>query len=525
MEVIDMKQKSITAFLGILLMILPLLTVTPTLPAKSAPKLIEIELWYTENDAEKPGVLQLVAEFEAANPDVDVKEVQKGFFDARQLYQSAFIAAEEPEVFRAARDWVIEFAQADMLLPLDEYFDAGDLEDFIPNALRLIRYTGSDGFPHYWGFPQVVDAPALFYNKYLFEQAGINTSAINVDTSWTWTEFKQYCADLTDTSDQNNRKYGFTMAGMFFGAQGVYFGNGGQIFEGNAVCVGDIAINTEGSKQAFGEVKEIVDAAYTPAWDLQGWGTLNAYFANPSTVQVAMIQQGPWQLRDFLENSIEFNDSVEGAKPYASLDNLGIMQLPHDADGNQGAPLGGHAYIVSKYAEASKVEAAVKLAKFMTSTDAMKLRSKEYYLVPARQSAFDAADVQASDAWDYLQVFKKMTDVATQVPVSHYWARLETDLANELDLYLAGDNTLDQFLESTITLWKEYIPMTCPIITTSTESTSGTGTITETESETSTTTATTTSEEYSPGFEWVIFAITMLTIGQMYRLRKRKTTK
>ena len=141
---------------------------------------------------------------------------------------------------------------------------------------------------------------------------------------------------------------------------------------------------------------------------------------------------------------------------------------------------------------------------------------QEYYLVPARQSAFEAADVQASDAWDYLQVFKKMTDVATQVPVSHYWALLETDLANELDLYLAGDNTLDEFLESTITLWKEYLPVTCPIITT-TEPTSVTGTLTETESLTSTTTEpTSTAEpEYSPGFEWVILALIMLTIGQI----------
>ncbi|MFW9917365.1 MAG: extracellular solute-binding protein [Candidatus Thorarchaeota archaeon] len=488
-------QRKIWAFmLGCFLMLVPLLVFQPSNGTPS--QAITIRFWYTENDAEKPGVLKLVSDFEAANPSITVEAEQKGFFDARSLYQNAYIAAEEPPVFRAARDWVIEFAQANMILPLDDYFTTEDEQDFIPNALRLVTYPGADGKLHYFGFPQVVDAPALFYNKHLFEQAGIDTSQITVETSWTWDEFKQNCLKLANPPSQ----YAFTMAGMFFGAQGIFFGHGGKIFTGDTVSISDIAIDSPESLAAFEAVKEIADANYTPAWDLQGWGTLNTYFASPSTLQVAMIQQGPWELRNFLDNSIEFNGSVSGAKSYASADNLGIMQLPHDEEGHQGAPLGGHAYVVSKGTPPSKVEAAVKLAKFMASKEAMKLRAMKYYLVPPRQSVFEDSEVQASDTWDYLQVFKKMTDVATQVPVSHYWAQLETDLANEMDEYLADESTLSQFINATIALWKTYLPSGAAI---------------ETESE----------DEYTPGFGFVALIAAVPIMAIAARKKKRMVPK
>jgi len=45
---------------------------------------VTIKFWYTENDAEKPGVLAKIATFEAANPNITVDATQHGFFWGRR---------------------------------------------------------------------------------------------------------------------------------------------------------------------------------------------------------------------------------------------------------------------------------------------------------------------------------------------------------------------------------------------------------------------------------------------------------
>ncbi|MHA1332412.1 MAG: extracellular solute-binding protein, partial [Candidatus Hodarchaeales archaeon] len=192
-----------------------------------------ITFWYTENDTEKPGVLALIDQFNTENPDIHVEALQKGFFDARALYTNAFIAANEPELFRAARDWVPEFAVAGMIAPLTSEFTQADLDDFLPSAIRLVTYPDENGVDQIWGFPQLVDTPALMYNKHIFEEAGINTSKLSINTSWTWEEFIGNATMIVNNTDA----YGYTLAGMFFGAQSIYFGRGARLFKDGIVDI------------------------------------------------------------------------------------------------------------------------------------------------------------------------------------------------------------------------------------------------------------------------------------------------
>ena len=41
-----------------------------TTTIKASPQVTNITYWYTENDSEKPGVLDLIDEFNAANTDI-----------------------------------------------------------------------------------------------------------------------------------------------------------------------------------------------------------------------------------------------------------------------------------------------------------------------------------------------------------------------------------------------------------------------------------------------------------------------
>lgn len=456
----------------------------------------KITFWYTENDAEKKGITDLVAAFEAANPSIEVEALQKGFFDAKSLYINAFIAGNEPQLFRATRDWVTEFAVAGMLAPLTSELSQADRDDFLPIALRMVTYPDSNGDDQIWGLPQLVDTPALMLNKHFFDEAGINISGYDFQTSWTWNEYLEICETLYNTSAV---EYATVLAGMFFGAQPIYFGHGARLFYDGIVDVNHIAINSTESRTALQFLKNFVDANCTPPWTEQGWTSLNQYFSE--TGRVAMIAQGPWELKNFLDNSPEFNPTVTDAKLYASPDNLVVIQLPHDDAGNSGAPVGGHNYVVSSFAGA-KYDAAVKLAKFLSSEEAMASAAKDYYHVPARQSVMNRTDVKNAASFPYVQGYYQAVLNAYQTPVSNFWANLEEDFANQIDEYLANEINLDQCIKQTIDLWKETLGQS--VIT-------GTGT-----------TTTTGYYEETPGFEFLFVVLALPTITIIYRRRKRQ---
>jgi arabinogalactan oligomer/maltooligosaccharide transport system substrate-binding protein len=500
-----MKSKRIS--IAIIISALAFLALNST-NVQAKPQVTEISFWYTENDTEKRGVIALIEEFELNNPDIDVEALQKGFFDARALYTNAFIAATEPELFRAARDWVPEFAVAGMIAPItDEIQDnMTEFNDFLPSAIRLVTYPDDEGTEQIWGYPQLVDTPALMYNKEIFRQAGIDVDSLSINTSWTWEEFVGNATVIVNNTDL----YAYTIQGMFTGAHASYFGRGARLFEDGIVDINHIAIDSAKTREALSFLKNMIETVVnddndtiTPPWEEMGWETINVLFADDG--EVAMIQQGPWELKNFLDNSPEFNSKVTGAKGYASPDNLGIMQLPHDDEGNQGAPLGGHAYVVSAFAGGDKYDAAIRLAEFLTGADAMAEGLIDYYHVPARTSVMERTDVKDSDSYEYVLGFKKNVDNAYQVPVSHHWARLEQEFADNIDEYLANDISLDDCIAQTVTIWKEVLTQSIVGVPTTDTKTSEEQQLTE----------------ETPGFGFII-ALTPVVLFNVLKRRKKR---
>jgi len=436
-------KKSLIGLLMISGFIIGSLVVVQAVEPKSSAD-VSITFWYTENDSEKACMTDLVAEFEATNPDIEVEALQKGFFDARSLYINNFIAGAEPDVFRAARDWVTEFAQSKMIAPVTDYYTEDDLADFLPKALKLVTYPDEDGDDQYWGFPQLLDTPALMYNKELFTDAGIDVANITFETSWTWDEYLNYCTILNASSDE---VYATTHAGMFFGAQPIYYGHGARLFEDRIVDIDHIAINTTEAREALVFLYDLINSTVTPRWEEQGWTPLNLLFADYETA--AMISQGPWEIKNFLETQTSIFS--------ANNSKLGIMQLPHDEVGNQGAPIGAHSYVVSAFTTVAEKDASIKFAKFLSGQHAMAKGAIEYYHVPARASVISFENVTAADSFPYVNAYYEAVQNAYEVPISHYWASLEQDFANQIDEYLADSINLDQCIQQTIVLWKDTL--------------------------------------------------------------------
>jgi arabinogalactan oligomer/maltooligosaccharide transport system substrate-binding protein len=420
-------------------LVLPTIATSLAFEPKSS-QTTTINFWYTENDSEKPGLLAKVDAFMDANPDIEVVATQKGFFGVEDDYRTAFVAGNEPQLLRTPRDAVPKFANESLIQPVTSDFTQAEQDEFIDTAMSLVTYDGD-----VWGWPQALDAPAFFFNKHLFEEAGIDTSAITYSTSWTWDQFDTYTQDIIDDTDA----YAISLAGMFYGAQPYYYGQGAYFFDDNIYDQAHIAINSTESRAALTYLKALTDSDKTPTWEEQGWDYFVGDFKDGD---VAMIATGPWQILDLIDNSPLFNGTTYDES------NLGLMQLPHDEDDNYGALIGGNYYTISANAEGDEYDAAVLLAEFLTSEESMATSAIENYHVPARESVLSDTDVMAADSYKYVQAFFEQCKNAFTLVPNELYGSLEGNFGNKINEYLGGDITLDQLITQTIALWNEDLP-------------------------------------------------------------------
>lgn len=402
------------------------------------PSQVTLTFWYTENDVEKPGLLEKVAAFEAANPGITVIATQHGFFGVGDEFATAFIAGTEPDVLRTPRDDVVRFAYDGLIDPLTAEFTQADLEDFIPASLALMRFGGE-----LWGFPQAIDCPMFLFNKDLFSTAGIDPNFISFNVSWTWPEFSSNIVLLNSTPGV----YALSIQGMFYGAQPYYYGHGAKFVERYIYDTRHIAVDDAKSQFALEFLKNLTDSSLTPPWVEQGWGNYIPDFGNG---KVAMVATGPWEITNLLTNYPQFNGTIHGNS------NLGFMLVPHDADNNYGALIGGNYYTVSS--QSDHYDEAVLLAKFLSSERMMAKSGIENYHVPARLSAMTNTSFMAAPSFQYVEPYFNQCLNAHLLSPSPFYGQMENVLGGYVDQYLAGQINLDTVLSRTIREWEDILP-------------------------------------------------------------------
>jgi multiple sugar transport system substrate-binding protein len=129
-----------------------------------------ITMWsnWPDEPAKKGWVEERVADFEKANPQCTVK---LSFIPKADLYtqaKSAVRTGQAPDVFYMEPDQP-EFLAGGFLEPLNDYVDAGAIEDWAKAA-----WTSKDKF---YGVPVEAYTLELYYNKDLLKQVGVEVPA------------------------------------------------------------------------------------------------------------------------------------------------------------------------------------------------------------------------------------------------------------------------------------------------------------------------------------------------------------
>lgn len=131
---------------------------------------VEIEYWQYVFDTRVKAMDQLIVEFQKANPDITVKQVTFPYADYQTRVIAANMSGKGPDVMQLFYGWLDKFAAGGILQPLPtDMFPHDKIEsEFFPIVSAMKR--GND----YYGLPTAVRSLALFYNKKLFTEAGLD---------------------------------------------------------------------------------------------------------------------------------------------------------------------------------------------------------------------------------------------------------------------------------------------------------------------------------------------------------------
>ncbi len=300
---------------------------------------------------------KLIANFEAANPDITVKQTTFPYADYQTRVVAAKVAGQGPDVVQLFYGWLDTFVAGGLIQPLDPaVFSHEEIEsEFFPIVTAM--KVGED----YYGLPTAVRSLALFYNKALFEEAGIANPPSNLE------EFLAAAEATTKRDGSGN----ITSAGITIDMAGqdhhwwrevLIRQNGGVPYDEE----GNVAYNDAAGAAAL---KYYTDLQTEHKVGLSGF--MDEGQAAFRAGLAAMTIDGTFRLGAFANNPFEW----------------GVVELPADANGMRSNYSSYFANAIGAAAEGERKAAAEKFLTYITSEEAMQIWQETVGELPARREA------------------------------------------------------------------------------------------------------------------------------------------
>ncbi len=321
----------------------PAVTEAPAAPAASEQP-VTIAFWEQEGEEVDVFLDQLIAEFQAANPNITVQRTHYENEALRDQFQTAALAEAAPEVVRVPNDFAGPFSQLDIVAPVDELFEKSFLGQFFEGALGPAVVGGT-----LWGVPDNYgNHLMLIYNKDLIAEPPA-----------TFEELITKAQELTSGDVQG---FAYNLNEPFWGA-GFYGAFGGWPLDEND--------KPQFNNQAFIDyltfVKKLKDDGVVPQeCDYNCADTLM------KEGKAAVIINGDWSLGDY---SKALGDKM-GVAPVPSINGKPYTEMT-----------AGKYFMVYKGVldDSAKKDAVVKFITFMTSKDVQKRWLDEFKRLPSHE--------------------------------------------------------------------------------------------------------------------------------------------
>jgi len=188
-------------------------------------------------------------EFEAANPGITVKFEVVPWDVLLQKLTTDITAGTNADLSIIGTRWLIDFVQQDVAQPLDSYITPDFKGRFIDTFLSPSIMDGKT-----YGLPIAASARAMYYNKELFEKAGIANPPAN------WTELQE---DARKIKALGSGTFGFGLQGKEIETDVYYYyamwSYGTEILNKD----GSSGLGTPGALEAAKLYKSMIDEGLT----------------------------------------------------------------------------------------------------------------------------------------------------------------------------------------------------------------------------------------------------------------------
>jgi len=354
----------------------------------------------------------MVAAFEAQNPDVKVEVESAPFDDYFTLLQTQVAGGDAPDAFELNFENFVAFANKGTLADLGPMMatdEALDTEAYYQKAFDAFSVDGTQ-----YGLPESYSTVLLFYNKALFDAAGVDYPT----DDWTWADERAAAEAIAATGDD---VWGHHAGVQFWEFYKTAWQNGCGFFGDD----GSVTLNEAGCVEALQFMIDYVNDGVQPSEAEMGGVSDGDMFANG---ELGMITTGIWMFPTFDAAEFDWDVVVE----------------PGNTQG------GSHFFAdgvgVSSTSEAQ--DAAYRWLRFFTSSDeAAQARVAASWALPTLtdESLYDAY-LAAEKPENREAVLKSLENVVVP-PVIERQAEMQDALGAQIALALAGEISAQEALD------------------------------------------------------------------------------
>jgi len=406
-------------------LLLVMLVIMLALPAQVLAE-DKVKLFYYGWTDEESYMTAIIEAFEAANPDIDIEAsfVNHADHNDRLVVMASANAADFDLMSLDSYSFLRSIVAVNGLMPLSDMIKANNLDmSAYGPTMADMKYQDV-----YYGLPYRSTLYSLYYNKDMFDKAGLP-----YPTKITWDEYLELAKKLTNVQD------GTQYWGSFIAE---WLGSPLSIFELNSNLLDDDitpilkwfkmwnqSANVDKSQMSFAEI-----TANSVDWmKLFCTGT------------VAMLPNGEWTISMIKDNI------AKGV----NVPNWDVTYLPnYDVSDDIVSP-GGLSTFIGVGANTKYPEQAFRFAKYVASEESGVLLAEKGVLPAYSSDAVKASFVKAVGVPGASTLLD--TVIALEAPPVDGYSEVQTILSEEKVVYMTGQETIEELEENFRTRREEVL--------------------------------------------------------------------
>ncbi|MDQ0727004.1 ABC transporter substrate-binding protein [Microbacterium sp. W4I20] len=380
--------------------------------------------WWTGQSDEAQTILEgLAAEFEELHPNVTI-DISPGASSTEELLQklsAGFAGNSYPNISYSFGAWASELESSQRTLDISEQVSDPDFgwDEFSEAARATVQPTGEKII----GFPALVDNISLFYNKTVFDQAGVDYPT----EEWTWDEFRAAAKALTDPANETYG-YAYSVSGSEETTWQFWphlWQNGGEILSDDQKTA---AFASDEGVEALEFLRQMAVDDKSIYLDQTDTKFAQLFAAN----RIGMMTSGPWQLWDLKTAKTDY----------------GVTVLP-GIDGDHQTVSGPDIWALFDTKDVNENHWSVELMKWLTAQEQDLRWNVAYGNLPLRASEIDTPEFQEqAAALPGLEIMAENNENAVNArPTVSGYVGLSEAIGGAISKVLQGQGTAEEALK------------------------------------------------------------------------------